>query len=187
MKKTVYGIGYLGENNIKVNNNNIRTKAYQVWKDMLARCYSSSYQIKYPTYIGCSVEESWHNYENFLKWFNINYREGLVLDKDVLIKGNKIYSEKTCIFITPQINSLFMIRLKDNNLPRGISIKRNKYQATIKKYSKDIYIGIYDTIEEASIAYKKERLSYFTELVNNQADLLSKETYLLLSVYTFND
>ena len=90
-------------------------KFYQVWKDMERRCYSGEYQKRFPTYRNCSVCDSWLKLSNFKEWLDINYREGTALDKDILVKGNKIYSPDACRFVPQYINSL----LTDAGAARG--------------------------------------------------------------------
>ena len=114
---TMKNIGYLGCQ--KVNNR----LAYRYWASMFDRCYTNNY----PSYKDCIVDTEWHNYTNFEKWFNKNYyeipNEKMCLDKDILIKGNKIYSSKTCIFVPHRINTLFE---KCNKL-------RNQYYIGVSK------------------------------------------------------
>src|SRR5690554_5417998 len=64
-KKSVYGVGYLGSGKHRRYVNNKQTYAYNVWVDMLRRCYSNKHLEKCPTYKGCSVCEEWHNFQNF--------------------------------------------------------------------------------------------------------------------------
>ena len=52
----------------------------------------------------CSVCEEWKHFSNFKKWFDENYIEGFDIDKDILIKGNKVYSPEACSFV-PRIKS----------------------------------------------------------------------------------
>ena len=105
-----YGIGYLGEGKYKTRENGKLTKCYDTWHSMLERCYYPKYQEKYPTYKDCEVCESWHNFQAFAEWYNDNYYEihgeVMCLDKDILIKGNKIYSPETCVFVPEKINNL---------------------------------------------------------------------------------
>jgi hypothetical protein len=96
--KSVYGIGYLGEGNYN------RTKYelfYNYWHDMLKRCYDAKIKLKEPTYNNCIVCDEWLNFQNFAEWCDKNLYivddERMELDKDILVKGNKIYSPKTCI------------------------------------------------------------------------------------------
>ena len=110
----VYGIGYIGEGEGE------KGRVYNIWKKVLQRCYSKEYHIKKPTYIGCSVVKEWLNFQNFAKWYKKNYKpetmEGWHLDKDILVKGNKIYSPETCCFVPADINSLLLkLMLKEVN------------------------------------------------------------------------
>ncbi len=95
----LYGRGVIGSPHVS------QGKAYKVWLDMLKRCYCSKYQAKNKTYIGCEVAEEWWDLREFTKWFEIHYEEGKYLDKDIKVKGNKIYGSDTCLFVTPSENS----------------------------------------------------------------------------------
>lgn len=101
----------IGEGNYKVSDNTIVNLNYSTWLSMLKRCYNIEFQFKHSSYIGCSVHEDWHNFQNFAKWYDENYysigNERIALDKDILVKGNKIYSPETCIFVPHNINNLF--------------------------------------------------------------------------------
>ena len=86
-------------------------KSYQCWSNMLKRCYNKNVHNKQPTYKDCSVCNEWLCYANFEKWYDENYYEiegeRTELDKDILFKGNKVYSPITCIFVPQRINTLF--------------------------------------------------------------------------------
>lgn len=117
LKPTVFGVGVIGEC-LTVDSCGNRLKEYQVWKGMLERCYSDKFQAKKPTYKGCIVSENFVCYPYFKKWCNkqIGFDQvGWHLDKDILSKGNKVYSEDTCCFVPQEINSL----LVRSNATRG--------------------------------------------------------------------
>ena len=105
---TVLGVGIVGDKyDCKINGNHV--KEYQLWVDMLKRCYSEKRHLSSPTYKECEVSENFKSYEYFYEWCNeqIGFdNEGWHLDKDLLIKGNKVYSENTCVFLPLEINSL---------------------------------------------------------------------------------
>ena len=170
-ERRFYNVGYLGEGKYKVSENGKNTRVYDTWKAMLQRCYSEKEHERHPTYIGCEVYEGWHNFQNFAKWYKDNYyevgNEKMCLDKDILFKGNKIYSPDTCIFVPETINKLFI----KNDKNRGESVigatlcKNGKYQAQCNIInpetgkSKQEYLGLYDSQEKAFQVYKyhKER------------------------------
>ena len=74
--------------------NPITSVAYRCWHNMLIRCYDENYQKREPSYIGCSVCDEWLVFSNFKRWFDENYVKDYQLDKDILVKGNKIYSPR---------------------------------------------------------------------------------------------
>tara|TARA_R110000851_G_scaffold144052_1_gene283091 strand:+ start:397 stop:1050 length:654 start_codon:yes stop_codon:yes gene_type:complete len=106
MMPSIYGVGYFGKGAHKANISGKVTKSYDVWMSMLARCYSDKYQADKPTYIGCSVAKDWHDYQVFADWFALNYVEGFHMDKDILLKGNRIYGPNTCKFVSPAANTV---------------------------------------------------------------------------------
>ena len=109
---SVCGIGVSGTKYpIKVNG--VITKEYVLWNNMLQRCYSEVYKKKKPTYEGCEVSDNFKRYEYFYEWCHKQVwfgNQGWHLDKDLLIKGNKVYSESTCVFIPKEINSVLTKR-----------------------------------------------------------------------------
>ena len=102
----VYGVGYFGEGEHKAYVNGRHTKPYYIWFSMLSRCYGQKKQELSPTYKGCSVAKEWHNFQVFAEWFELNYVEGLHLDKDIIKQGNKVYGPDLCMFVTQTENNI---------------------------------------------------------------------------------
>jgi hypothetical protein len=181
--KSVFGVGYLGEGEYESRENGKLTKVYATWCHMLERCYYEKYHKRYPTYIDCKVSEEWHNFQNFAKWYENNYYEVegeiMCLDKDILIKHNKIYSPETCIFVPQTINTLFVKNNKNRgNSVIGTSPMNGKYMVTCSMFdfktgkSKNEYLGRYKTQEKAFEVYKyykekniKQIADYFKEQI----------------------
>ncbi len=161
----VYNMGYLGVGKYKSSINNIHSKSYKTWTDMLKRCYDPKYHIKKPTYKECWVHPVWCDFQFFAEWFEKNYVEGWHLDKDILKKGNTEYSDETCCFVPQEINGLF---IKSNSrrgeCPIGVTKRGKRFEATLSKDSKFVYLGTYDSIEEAFQAYKEAKEDYIKEV-----------------------
>lgn len=180
----IFGIGYIGcfRNNERIS----KDRAYVVWRNMLMRCYDEKTHIKRPTYIGCTVCNEWHNYSNFKQWFDENYQEGYCLDKDILFKGNKVYSPKTCCFVPNEINSILTKRQNyRGNLPIGVrySDSRLRYKVQFTKSSDKTYIGYFSAPEEAFEAYKRAKEDYLKELANKYKENISEAVYNALMNY----
>ena len=116
---SVFGVGVVGTK-YPAYEYGVVTKEYVLWNNMLMRCYSDTDKKKQPTYIGCEVSENFKSYEYFYEWCHNQVGFGnegngnpFHLDKDLLVKGNKVYSESTCVFIPQEINLLLVKR--DNN------------------------------------------------------------------------
>lgn len=189
--KRVYGIGYIGEGEYTPHINGKRTRQYQIWLKVLERCYASYVERKYPSYKQCEVDERWHNFQNFAKWYDDNYYvvegEKMEIDKDILVKGNKIYSPETCVFVPKRINLLFVKNdVNGRKLPIGVCFyKRDKkYQVNCKDdKSNDIYLGRYDTIEEAFDVYKTFKESVIKKVANQYKDKIPERLYIAMVNY----
>ena len=102
-KRNYFGVGFLGGKKYKTKGS--KSLAYGVWKLMLERCYGN--RDRHPNYLGCSVCEEWHNYQNFAEWYLNNHPNdgrSYDVDKDLLFHGNKIYSPETCLIMPHQEN-----------------------------------------------------------------------------------
>lgn len=156
---TIFSVGSIGNTTTTINGKH--KKSYMIWSKMLDRCYNKKHK-GYKNYGGRGVTicDEWLCYENFEKWFDKNYyelkEEKVQLDKDILIKDNKVYSPDTCIFVPQRINSFFTER-RDRDLPKGVKKHRSKYIAQITTKNEYIYIGTYDTIDEAKENYLQYR------------------------------
>ena len=186
----VFGMGYIGEGKYEVSKNNIW---YKIWTRMLRRCYDPKYQEKEPTYKGCTVENNWLNFQNMCEWLDKNYYEipgeVMCLDKDILCKGNKIYSRDTCIFVPKRINSLFVKR--DNNrgeCPIGVTPRPlgNYIAYCSDGYGKTINLGIYSTKEEAFKAYKEYKENVIKGTIDSYEGKIPEPFYSRLKIAMYN-
>ena len=193
--KSVYGVGYVGEGKYKPKENGKITKAYDKWHHMLKRCYDPYELNKYPTYIDCYVCDEWLCFQNFAKWFYKHYyeipNEIMCLDKDILFKGNKIYSPENCIFVNNRINVLFTKRDKlRGKYPIGVSWDKvsNKFIANCRILDKEnnkkqINLGRYSSVEEAFLVYKVFKENYIKQVADEYKELIPQKLYEALYKY----
>lgn len=156
--KKIYNIAY---SDIKTFEDGKIMKWYKTYINMLTRCYSKKYQLKEPSYIGCSVCDEWLIASNFKKWYDKNYIDGYQLDKDILVYGNKIYSPETCCFIPRSLNSLFLLNNKRRgDCKLGVHVNNGLYRVKLQ----DIHIGYYKNENDAYNAYIKAKRNYSRSL-----------------------
>lgn len=179
-KKPIFGIGI---NDLILCKG---SKMYKVWFNMIRRCYDSRFHIKNPTYKNCSVHKEWLILSNFKVWFDCNYKENYELDKDILVKGNKVYSPETCCFVPKEINMLLNKQHKHRGeYSVGVTKNHNKYIATISKLGVKTKIGSYDNEYDAFIAYKYAKEQYVKERAEKyfQDGKISEKVYNALLLY----
>jgi len=108
----LYGKGYLGIGKWKSSIKGKSTREYQLWTGILGRCYrEDSYNI---TYKDCEVDEEWFSFQVFAEdlkdlhgyreWKNSKVPRLWQLDKDIKVKGNKIYSKENCKLVLRKDN-----------------------------------------------------------------------------------
>ena len=160
---------------------------------MIRRCYDPKHQEKYPTYKGCTVEDYLLNFQNMGKWIDENYYEvpgeKMQLDKDILCKGNKVYSRESCIFVPQRINLLFV--KKDNARgedPIGVDqLPSGNYQVTCNnRYGEQLYLGTYSTKEEAFQVYKQYKEKVIKEVIDSYEGIIPEPHYSRLKTAMYN-
>ena len=182
---SVFGHGYLGvdkEGNVpKIkelkDGKYVTTWEANKWGSMLRRCFDNKLKERNPTYEGVTCCERWLCFANFLEDFEIlkqeyswNVDEKLNLDKDILHKGNKIYSLENCVLVPDWINSLFIKRdANRGDCPIGVTYHKiaKKYKAQCNINGKFIGLGYYNTIEEAFNAYKQAKEQEIKRIAND--------------------
>ena len=146
--KLVCGIGTKGLTySTTDNSDNMEcSRIYQLWLNMLKRC-TAKFQTEYPTYVGTTCSENFKSYTFFTEWCYV--QAGFTtesvggcwqLDKDTLIKGNKLYGEDTCVFVPRRVNMLLVKR----------DAKRGKH----KKFKPKVFTE-YGVIMAASVLRSK--------------------------------
>ena len=192
-EKRCFGHGYLGEGKYKVSENGKIKEEYKIWYHMVERCYDPKLHKRYSSYKGCKVEDYLLNFQHMGEWIEENYYEvpgeQMCLDKDILCKGNKVYSRETCIFVPERINLLFV--KSDNvrgNSPIGITPRSSgNYQVYCKNgYGKSIYLGTYSTKEEAFRAYKKYKEKLIKEVIDSYEGKIPEPFYSKLKTAMYN-
>jgi hypothetical protein len=183
--RRVFGVGYVGEGPyLSKKPGNRKYPQYQTWSNMIMRCYRETYQASHSSYVGCSVSDEWHNYQNFAKWWDDNYYsipgERMDFDKDLLFKGNRIYAPDKCCIIPHKLNLMFIKRSqKKKDTPTGVlRASPNKFYATYGTSSTSTYrLGPYKTVEDAFLVYKNAKETSINEMAEYFKDSLPRNVY----------
>ena len=179
---SVCGIGYLGKNFVKIKKENKKLfkKTYQVWIDMIKRCYDIN-RAGYTSYgkKGVKVSDRWLNFSKFykdiqkLEGFNMNdfINSKIFLDKDKLQlnkpHSERIYSKDTCVFLSRRENNLLqdysdqLIKFKVF-FPDG----HTEIHEGIRKFAKDnnmYFTNISACLKGKQKTYKSYKFEYYKE------------------------
>ena len=148
---------------------------YRVWSEMLKRCFSTKLQERRPTYRGCTVSNDWLTFSNFRDWMAAQDWEGKQLDKDLLFEGNKVYSDKTCVFVSGLVNSF----TTDSKAARGewpIGVYWHKPAGKLLAQCRNPFtkrlenLGYFTCEQQAHNAWLKRKLELAHELAAIQSD-----------------
>lgn len=173
----ICGVGYRGYTGV-----DCKSESYIKWRDMMNRCYNKKFHERQPQYIGCTVCEEWHNYSNFKMWYEKNKygTESLDLDKDILFKGNTIYSPETCCIVPHFINTLFLCGKKSRgNLPLGVHLDKDKgkYRAELSCFGKVIKLGTFNDSFTAFDRYKEYKEKFIKDIAERYRDKIPYKVY----------
>lgn len=151
-----------------------RSSHYFTWVNMIRRSYNTANTFEYEnTY----CDGNWLRFSCFLDDIHLikNYdKKGWHLDKDILFKGNRLYSKDTCCFVPKELNNLIIsARLRRGDYPIGVNYHKEdkKFYALINISGKRKHLGNYDNVEDAFYAYKKakeENIKLVADYYKNQ-------------------
>ena len=183
----VYGVGVNDwDSCVTIKGTNKVIHEYNLWSGVLERVYSSLLHSRRPSYKNSCVDPRWHSFKLFFEdiqnliGYENSKQKGWHLDKDILIKGNKLYSKNTCCFVPIEINSLLTNNKgRRGEYPLGVSLHRssNKFRAKVFKNGKLNCLGLYPSPEEAFYAYKQVKEAYIKEVANKWKDQIDPRVY----------
>ena len=172
------------------------TREYETWKQMLRRCFSKREKERNHAYIKAACCDEWLNYENFYEWLHdqSNFNQWIsgkrwALDKDILIKINKLYSPETCCLVPQNVNCLFLKREAERGrYPIGVSYRKDGFLASCHNpfTNKREEIGYYSTPENAFYLgykpYKENIIKQVAEIEYNSGNI-TEECYRAMMNY----
>ena len=185
----IYNIGIYGTGPYNCDSCIKGIRCYNTWSGILKRCYKPS-KTNETAYKGCTVDEEWLVFQNFAKWVEANAYtiEGqlICVDKDILIKNNRMYGPDTCLLVPKEINNIF-IRAKAHrgDLPIGVhfSKRKNKYEASVNRKRLGEITKYADTPEEAFSFYKEKKEEYIKYIADIYKDQIPQKVYDALYAY----
>lgn len=194
MSKLVCGIGFNDKKYPSVKNG-VSLKEYVLWKKMIQRCYDKKFLDRRPTYTGCSVSENFKSYSYFYEWCQkqVGFKNnGWHLDKDLLIKGNRVYGENTCVFIPLELNN-FIVKRESlrGDFPIGVYFKKthNMFSSEISIDGKKVFLGYFKNSYDAFLEYKKNKEVHAKVVAERYAGSVDSRVYnsLISFVVEFSD
>ncbi|OFM07688.1 MULTISPECIES: AP2 domain-containing protein [unclassified Staphylococcus] len=137
------------------------TLIYNKWKGMKQRCYNPNYDF-YNAYGGRGIKvcDEWKDdFMQFYKDMGDIPFEGAELDR---INNDDDYNPSNCRWVNHKENTNNRRKYHNKTGYTGVTYKPrlNKYQAQLYKNKKFIYLGVYETAEEAHLAYEKAKNEY---------------------------
>jgi hypothetical protein len=188
----VHGVGFIGGENHPAYNSEGAVWAYSKWSGILERCYDPSSLQMYECYKDVTVCNEWLNYQNFAEWAKqqIGYgNRNWATEKDLLIRGNRIYSPDSCCFLPAELNNQLLKATKARGeCVIGVNVNKpnGKFIAHCQGWREDSatsHIGIFDTELEAFHAYKREKEKKLKRLAQKWKDQIDNRAYEALMAY----
>lgn len=154
---------------------------------------SISQRLGKGAYKGCTME--WTSVSELRVWLvkQIGFgKENFELDKDVLVKGNRVYGPNTCVFLPIEINSLFSGCYKAQRrgqYPLGVSYNRTSGSFVAQMSNRqerglDKYLGSFKTVAEAFACYKAAKEAKIKYMANKWKDQIDPRAYEALMART---
>jgi hypothetical protein len=140
-------------------------RLYRIWKNIRTRCTNKKINnAKDYSLRGIALDPVWDNFENFFNWsIKAGYANHLSIDR-IDVNGN--YTPSNCRWATKQeqMKNTRLLRINNTSGYRGVNRKGNKFSARVHDGKQRVYLGAFDTVEQAAKAYdtyvKKNSLGF---------------------------
>lgn len=192
---TSYGVGIVGNKYpTYIKETKKCLKEYGIWHSMLRRCFSEKCKERWQCYKDATCDPLWFYYENLYEWIHnqANYNSikelDYNLDKDILFKGNQMYSPNTCVLVPQNVNKLFTKNnTKRGKYPIGVIFEEKKglYSAYCGDGKRQRHLSYYKTVEQAFNAYKEYKESVIKRIAQEEFDkgTITEQCYQALMNY----
>lgn len=163
------------------------TAAGCLWRNMNRRC-GQKFKEEFPSYKDC--QHNFKDFQDFAEWCQgqVGYgQDGFQLDKDILCKGNKIYSKETCAFVPAKINYLFeKCDRSRGEHPIGVCYLKNEkvFIAQIKIDKRTKRLGKFKTATDAFAAYKIAKETLIKSYAERFKGVIDERVYEVLMSYS---
>jgi hypothetical protein len=167
--KLVYGIG-INDADYSITN----CKIYKRWCGVLRRCCELAGNKN--CYDGCTLDPRWVNFSNFRGWAETNLMDDtLVVDKDILVSGNKVYGPDTCCLVPNYVNtSISFIRKNGGDYPIGVfwssHLKTRPFESMINTPKGRVRLGRFSSPEEAHRAWQRAKIDVIKEVISRYSE-----------------
>lgn len=144
---------------------------------------------KLRAYEDCTI--AFASLDHFREWASRQVgfgKDGFEMDKDILVKGNRVYSPETCVFIPQELNVLFSgcyNARRRGKYPIGVSFNKGSGSFVAQMSSRqdkglDKYLGSFPTVEEAFACYKAAKEAKIKRLAEKWRDQIDPRAYAAL-------
>lgn len=141
-------------------------KEHEFWRSMLRRCYSEKWKEEHTSYQDVTCSSEWLYFDAFVDWLHsqdnweyvIDSDERFHLDKDILVKNNKIYSQDACCLVPHRVNALFVRHSEARGInPIGVYYRRGRYESHCNISKGKSIVHTFSSAIEAFNQYKKDK------------------------------
>lgn len=188
-------VGGVGINDLSVvSKGGVKIWEYVLWKNMINRAYCEKFKEKNKGYVESSCCDEWLVLSNFISDINLIHAsdrydsDGWNMDKDILLKGNKVYSPEMICFVPKELNSLILNSRKTRgDLPLGVHKNRyGKFVSSIRLDNKKINLGSFNDIESAFMKYRSVKESEIKNKAEKWKSEIHENVYNSLMAYTID-
>lgn len=138
---------------------NTKCPFYDRWYSMLRRCTSEDYMDRNPSYYSIIVSDTWKYFLDFRGWMSKENWQGLHLDKDILVRGNKEYGPDTCAFVPQYINAL-LSATRNRKYLTGVHIRNDNGRFVASGFinGENVRLGNYIKETDAHRAWQESKI-----------------------------